>query len=149
MAEYRVRATGEIIDNPQAYFPNSSLPAVLNAEACDVLGIDIVYEGVKPALTSRFQSLGRDGIEKIGDKWFTKYVLSDWSLEAISAATEMQAVDMRRERNFRLSQTDWVVTKALETGTPVPTEWQVYRQALRDISDLPGFPWDFSWPEQP
>ena len=40
---------------------------------------------------------------------------------------------LRVERDKLLSDTDWVVTKAMETGTSVPTNWKTYRQALRDL----------------
>lgn len=40
---------------------------------------------------------------------------------------------LRMERNILLSQTDWVVTKALETNSTVSDEWKTYRQALRDL----------------
>ena len=42
---------------------------------------------------------------------------------------------LREERDFRLEETDWVVTKATETSTPIPTNWSVYRQALRDLPE--------------
>jgi hypothetical protein len=28
-------------------------------------------------------------------------------------------------------------------------EWAVYRQALRDIPEQPGFPWEVEWPVPP
>ena len=40
---------------------------------------------------------------------------------------------LRMERDKLLRDTDWVVTKAIETGTNVPTNWKTYRQALRDL----------------
>tara|TARA_B100001094_G_C17982827_1_gene696088 strand:+ start:390 stop:824 length:435 start_codon:yes stop_codon:yes gene_type:complete len=43
------------------------------------------------------------------------------------------ALLLRTERNTLLRDTDWVVTKAIETGTSVPTNWKTYRQALRDL----------------
>lgn len=45
----------------------------------------------------------------------------------------------RIERNFKLAETDWVIIKSLELGTPVPAEWITYRQALRDITTNPDF----------
>jgi hypothetical protein len=39
----------------------------------------------------------------------------------------------RIERNVLLSQSDWVVVKAKETGTNIPAAWKTYRQALRDL----------------
>ena len=42
---------------------------------------------------------------------------------------------LREKRNTLLSETDWIVTKAKETGTTIPTAWKTYRQALRDITE--------------
>ena len=42
---------------------------------------------------------------------------------------------LRNERDLLLNQTDWIVIKAKETGTTIPTAWKTYRQALRDITE--------------
>lgn len=42
---------------------------------------------------------------------------------------------LRNKRDALLNQTDWIVTKAKETGTTIPTAWKTYRQALRDITE--------------
>lgn len=50
---------------------------------------------------------------------------------------EIEAAKWKEIRAFRdqlLSQSDWVVTKALETGNSVDPAWMAYRQALRDIT---------------
>lgn len=46
---------------------------------------------------------------------------------------EYAEIELRRERDRLLSETDWVVTKSIEQGTSVPVEWASYRQALRDL----------------
>ena len=43
------------------------------------------------------------------------------------------AAALRAQRDQYLKETDWVVTKAMENGTSVPTNWKTYRQALRDL----------------
>lgn len=43
--------------------------------------------------------------------------------------------DLRQTRDALLLDTDWVVIKAKETGTTIPTAWKTYRQALRDITE--------------
>lgn len=43
------------------------------------------------------------------------------------------ATEIRKQRNYRLTLSDWVVIKATETNTDVPEEWLTYRQALRDL----------------
>ena len=40
---------------------------------------------------------------------------------------------LRDERNRRLAECDWVVTKALESGSSVASNWKTYRQQLRDL----------------
>ena len=37
---------------------------------------------------------------------------------------------LREERNRRLAECDWVVTKYAEYGYNIPKEWRVYRQAV-------------------
>ena len=61
-----------------------------------------------------------------------------------SAALAAEAVAMR---NGLLTASDWVVLpyspiKNLEA-------WLVYRQALRDITEQPGFPENITWPTKP
>lgn len=57
-------------------------------------------------------------------------------------------VQARGRRDQLLAACDWVVTRAADRGEPVPTDWQVYRQALRDITDQPD-PMGLVWPERP
>ena len=40
---------------------------------------------------------------------------------------------LREERNILLSETDWMVTKSVETGVTISNDWKTYRQALRDL----------------
>ena len=40
---------------------------------------------------------------------------------------------LREKRDELLAETDWVVTKATETGVAVSDTWKTYRQALRDL----------------
>ena len=40
---------------------------------------------------------------------------------------------LREKRDELLAETDWVVTKASETGVAETTAWKTYRQALRDL----------------
>ena len=42
-------------------------------------------------------------------------------------------VELRRQRDARLAECDWVVTKALESGSSVADNWKTYRQQLRDL----------------
>ena len=63
---------------------------------------------------------------------------------------------LREERNQKLKDSDWVVTKSLETGVAVPDAWKTYRQALRDLPATQPTPqmnenheFVFAWPTPP
>lgn len=43
--------------------------------------------------------------------------------------------NLRIKRNALLTETDYIVIKAKETGATIPTAWKTYRQALRDITE--------------
>ena len=55
---------------------------------------------------------------------------------------------IRSERDDLLAKTDWVVTRASETGVAETDAWKTYRQALRDITTQSN-PWDITWPTEP
>jgi hypothetical protein len=57
--------------------------------------------------------------------------------------------ELRTERNKRLSQCDWVATRAFTTNTPVPDEWKAYMQTLRDLPANTTDPENPVWPAAP
>ena len=59
------------------------------------------------------------------------------------------AESVRKERDEKLAATDWRVIKAYETGSNIPAVWEIYRQALRDITTQEGFPHSVEWPTEP
>tara|TARA_B100000575_G_scaffold162928_1_gene130197 strand:+ start:3207 stop:3590 length:384 start_codon:yes stop_codon:yes gene_type:complete len=52
-------------------------------------------------------------------------------LAVLNASEPMKR--LRYERDRLLSDCDWVVTKAIETGVAETEAWKTYRQALRDL----------------
>lgn len=83
------------------------------------------------------------------------YIEGDWvytveveslTPEDIAARTASEAAKVRAERNQRLSACDWTQLPDAPVDRDV---WAAYRQALRDVSLQPGFPWTIEWPEQP
>lgn len=74
------------------------------------------------------------------------YASLDWKDESQTKPTETELNNklselnnaeplrlLRVERDKRLTESDWVVTKATETGGAVSDAWKTYRQALRDL----------------
>lgn len=67
---------------------------------------------------------------------------------AAPSETDIKWMQVRNERNRLLSETDWVITKASETGVAVSDDWKTYRQALRDVPTQSD-PDNLTWPTKP
>ena len=70
------------------------------------------------------------------DKSQTKPTLDELNTKL----SEMNAAEpfrlSREERNRRLAECDWIVTKNAEYGYNISKEWRTYRQALRDLPSI-------------
>lgn len=81
--------------------------------------------------------------------WTQTWIVTNATQEEINRRTADRATTIRAERDGKLQETDWLVIKAYETNTNIPAEWEIYRQALRDVPSQPGFPWNVTWPVKP
>lgn len=62
---------------------------------------------------------------------------------------EAASIAARGQRDALLSKTDFRVTRAVETGGLINSDWVEYRQALRDVPTQKGFPYKIKWPVSP
>jgi hypothetical protein len=62
---------------------------------------------------------------------------------------DLEWIEIRKERKRLLDESDWVVIRAKETGSNVPSSWKNYRQQLRDITKTFSNPDDVIFPELP
>ena len=86
-------------------------------------------------------------------KWIEKDMFSDnddetkseqeTAYQALLDAAAAEAV--RKDRNERLSKTDWLGL----SDVTMSTAWAAYRQALRDVPAQNGFPNSITWPTEP
>ena len=158
--EIRIQSTGAVVYEQEFrnMFPNTSLPVPLTEAAINGLGGDIVFEGPQATGGDHYQFSMRSGVEQLGGKWYTKYVLGPVftdTPEATAAEQEAtykaskdadQAAAVRTDRNARLADCDWTQV----ADAPVDkAAWATYRQELRDITSQPGFPWEITWPAAP
>lgn len=72
----------------------------------------------------------------------------------VLSAAEQLAVEggkTRSRRNRLLQESDWTDTASAPArlGSTLYDQWQTYRQALRDITSQPGFPFEVVWPAPP
>ena len=75
-----------------------------------------------------------------GLEWLDKTQTKPTEEELNNKITELNAQEpfrlLREERNRRLTECDWIVTKNAEYGQNISKEWRVYRQALRDLPSI-------------
>ena len=144
--QIRIRDTGAVVQEYgfRLLHPHTSFPS-LNAEILDAFNADFLLQGEIPAC-GRYQTVAEDGAEQIDGKWYTKYSVADMDAEAIAAKDTEQAKVIRSQRTDKLKDSDWTQV----ADAPVnQAAWATYRQALRDITAQPGFPWDTQWPDAP
>ena len=132
---------GEIADH-KSLFPSTSFPKSgpdadwLAANSCAEVVVFLAYDNAtqkNEAVTPYLQ----DG------KVYTRRVTDMTSDERAAVVTEANAATATRnrtERTRRLATCDWVVTKSLEAGGSVPSDWATYRTALRNITTHANWP---------
>jgi hypothetical protein len=158
--ELRNRETGDVITESQfrSEHTDSNLPLQLTTKVANDFGYDLVLEGEKPQVTYPYEVIIRDGVENINGKWYTRYIIGPIFVdteEQTAAEQESsyrayfdnyESDSIRNIRNAKLKESDW--TQLLNSPVDVDA-WSTYRQALRDVPQQEGFPWNITWPEEP
>ena len=105
------------------------------------------FEAPPEVNSGEVAKMTKDGWVTVGD---TRKVVSVSQTE-IMETTFVSGEVIREQRNQKLADTDWIVIKAYETGTSIPAEWEIYRQALRDITSHANWPNldEADWPTKP
>jgi hypothetical protein len=90
--------------------------------------------------------------EAHGREIFAKAVAGEFGLVAEyepppPPTVEEQSAEVRDKRDRLLAETDW--TQAADIPQATKDKWAPYRQALRDVPDQAGFPFDVVWPVKP
>ena len=77
------------------------------------------------------------GTEYSGLEWMDSSQTKPTETEINSKIASLDSAEamrlLREERNQLLSETDWMVTRSIETGVAMSNDWKTYRQALRDL----------------
>lgn len=138
----------KIVDgNPEQYSvdqlrrdnPSTSFPVEPSAELLAGYGVHPYSRPDQPDcdwMTSR-----------IIDGSFTKSKTGAWSQGyVVEQLPEAEAAsNIRTMRNSLLQQTDWMAL----SDVAMPPDVAVYRQALREVTSQPGFPYAVVWPIKP
>lgn len=162
MAGFRIRETGQYLPTRGALDDyrrgKGGVPTDITDDWLNSIGMDTVFEGPQATTTDQYGYSQFAGLEQIGGKWYTKYIVgpvftdnqdgtADEQMAAYKAMKDAeQAKAVRSTRNAMLTECDW--TQLLDA--PVnQAVWSAYRQELRDVPAQAGFPWTINWPVKP
>jgi len=146
------------IENGQAKYPASMLVyfvALGIIESADATEEELAAVNIVPVPMFGGQ-IPQDGNEygveikqQTDGSWAHELVQKTISEQQFANNVAVQTQAVKADRDRMIASTDWIVTKSLEAGTPIPQSWSTYRQALRDIPLQAGFPFNIIWPTRP
>lgn len=131
----------------RAAHPNTSFPA--DAAGFEAAIVDLGYAVVQPTpepVITYTQNLAEGAPAESDGAYQQTWVISDATPQEVAQRIDNQSASVRQERNQRLADCDWTQLPDAPVDAAV---WVTYRQALRDVTGQPGFPWEVVWPEQP
>jgi hypothetical protein len=135
-----LRVNGEVL----IFTYDSPLPEVKAIQWLENKGQLEYYDVSRNLLfgSDKYQSY----VKPFVDLWQTEKERLEEEANRPPTAEEL-AADTRAQRDALLASSDW--TQLLDSPLPdaARAAWTVYRQALRDITDQPGFPQEIIWPE--
>lgn len=133
-------------ENFRMLFPNESFLPFFTPDNVEPLGFGIYDYSNQPSFGRYEKALELSPVRNESGIWKQTWQVVPMTAEEQQKRNDTQAENMRMERNYRLSLSDWTQV----SDAPVNKEaWILYRQALRDITLQPEFPWNITWPEQP
>lgn len=116
-------------------FPNVSFPEVFVPPE----PFAEVVEKPQPQFDPLTESLREEFPTQVDGGWSQR-----WTVVKLSEVTAEYNVRLERQR--LLQESDWTQIP----DSPVDKDaWAAYRQALRDITAQPGFPYSVVWPQAP
>ena len=97
------------------------------------------------------KSYQHDGVTKHADGvWRPTFTQIDATPQEIEQRTNLRTSEVLRVRNRGLNQSDFVfLSDAPDYVKAKLSEWETYRQALRDLPSQAGYPWDITMPVKP
>lgn len=120
--------------------PSVGLPITWDGGEVEGTYYERVHLTPPPSTTFITQTVVEDTPALDGNMLKQKWKIVAASAEEIAIRNKAKSDELRHHRNALLAQSDWRVIKALEDGVELDPVWKAYRQALRDLPSLHGFP---------
>jgi hypothetical protein len=88
-------------------------------------------------------------VQQSDGSWAQELVQLQISEEEYQNNVSVQAQAVKADRTRMLTDCDWTQMPDVNLSDTSKAAWAVFRQALRDIPNQPGFPFNVTWPSPP
>lgn len=128
-------------------YSNTSFPATLTDEIRQTFNMYKVEQVSIPDFNDRTQKIIEITPTLDNNIWKQTWQIVDLTDEEIQTLCEKKIQEVKNLRLQELQRTDY--TQLPDVNLSNKAEWAIYRQALRDITTQPGYPFDVQWPSEP
>jgi hypothetical protein len=125
---------------------NVSFPTAISSEVLETYGVFYVQSVNHD---NDYTKNYTEGLPELsGSNYVQTWTITDASQEEIDIRIDEKWLEVREIRNSLLQQSDWTQFQDSPVTGSKLTEWQTYRQQLRDITSQTN-PFNLSWPTRP
>ena len=149
-----LKVSGSIITYPYSVYdlkaenPNISFPSTISDSLLETFGM---YK-----VESKDSGYDNDDTKDVleitptlsGSIYVQTYQVTDADEDTINKRKEIKWSEVRTTRNTLLSESDWTQFQDSPITGSSLTDWQTYRQSLRDITNQSD-PYNITWPTKP
>ena len=149
-----LKVSGSTITYPYSVYdlkaenPNTSFPTTIPDSLLEEFG---VYK-----VESKNSGYNNDDTKDVvevtptlsGSVYVQTYQITDADSETIEKRKEIKWAEIRTTRNTLLSESDWTQFQDSPITGSSLTDWQTYRQSLRDVTTQSD-PYNINWPTIP
>jgi Phage tail assembly chaperone protein len=128
-------------DNPQ-----TSFSVEMSAGELASWGVYSVEKQNPPAYNEKTEAIELQLPSLLTGGWVMEWLIISVDPAELERRTTAQAALQREERNRVLSRTDYTQCLDFPGTDNERAAYAVFRQALRDVPEQVGFPWDVVWP---
>tara|TARA_R110000868_G_scaffold95476_1_gene262576 strand:- start:84 stop:518 length:435 start_codon:yes stop_codon:yes gene_type:complete len=122
--------------------PTTSFPANLTEELLAGYNVHSCTQAKMPPYDDLTEDCDPNEFVKGATGYIREWIITNKPMEEAER-------NIRSRRDGLLQDTDWIVIKSYERSANIPAEWELYRQALRDITVQTNFPYSVVWPTKP
>jgi metal-sulfur cluster biosynthetic enzyme len=130
-------------------YGNVSFPKDLyrDLDLLSFYGVYPVVEVTKPEVDPKSQKVVEVTPVQVDGEWRQAWEVQELSPEEKQEYQNQKSREVRAQRLYLLQESDW--TQFRDIPEEVSQLWAPYRQALRDVTAQPGFPFEVQWPQKP